>query len=375
MIFLPEPLDGISIYIHIPLCENLCPYCHFYRVPPGKGIEDKYLDALTAEMDSLTEEAGSDAVRTIYVGGGTPTLLSPPFYSRLFKRMEERYDLSRVMESTIETDGRVREVALPDYVDAGFNRVSIGVKAFSRRHLEILGAGPPIRDAHGIVGRARGAGFSSVSVDLLYGFEGQREDDLREDLETAVLAGADHISLYALQGKEGKGPREALDDETAGFYRELRRSLIAAGYGHYEISNFAREGHECVHNVNYWCDGDFLGLGPSAHSAVTTGGTRRRWRNRDDLEGYMAQPAGLREALSSEGPEKRPAEALMMALRRTGGVKIDDFTLRYGVDPRTVLGPALREFKAYGLLRTAQNRLRLTTRGMLLSNELFVKLI
>jgi oxygen-independent coproporphyrinogen-3 oxidase len=375
MIYIPQPVNGVSIYIHIPLCGNLCPWCHFYRVPPGDEVEGRYLDALAAEMDTAVQEPVSRDVRTVYVGGGTPTLLSPDFYQRLFSRLGDRFDLGGMMEATIETDGRVSGEELLGYSKAGFNRISIGVKAFSQFHVRILGIGHAPSDTHRVVELARSAGFQSVGLDLLYGFEGQGQSDLLGDLETALLTGADHISLYALQERQGAGPREAPGDETARMYRALRRRLVSGGYRQYEISNFARQGHQCLHNVNYWSDGDFLGLGPSAHSAVTADDTRTRWCNREDLEAYLAHPTACRLTLSSEGPRERPSEALMMALRRTDGVVIDDFIGRYRVDPRAVLGQALGEFKAYGLLRASQNRLRLTTRGMLLSNEIFVKLV
>ncbi|UCF30331.1 MAG: coproporphyrinogen III oxidase family protein [bacterium] len=375
MIYLPEPLAGCAVYIHIPFCANLCPYCHFYRRAPDDGMGRNYLKALVSEMDSLAGVLSACAVRTVYVGGGTPTLMPPSFYRSLFEEMGRRSDMGGLIEATLETDGRISEDALRGYAGAGFNRISIGVKALSPFHRRVLGVDPGIESITGFVSRAREAGFSSVSCDLMYGFEGQRREDLLVDLQALAVAGADHLSLYALEQREHAGPREDHGDETARMYRVLRRRLIAEGYRQYEISNFSREGHECLHNLNYWCDGDYIGLGPSAHSAMSGGGIRKRWCNPADLDAYIADPAACRLDLSSQGPEAAPREALMMALRLTQGVNSHKFTARYGVAPTTVLGPALREFEDCGLIKTSQGRIRLTTRGILLSNELFVRLL
>ncbi|MFV2082619.1 MAG: hypothetical protein ACC669_12240, partial [bacterium] len=185
----------------------------------------------------------------------------------------------------------------------------------------------------------------------------------------------DHISLYSLVEKADSGPREIDQDTAAAMFTESIRTLIAGGYRQYEICNFAKPGHECLHNINYWRDGDFIGLGPSAHSAITTENTRSRWHNIADLGAYMADPGSVKEELSVEGPEIRPAEALMLALRQTGGVDIAHFMLRYGKDPRIIFGPSLKRFRELGLIRTSASRIRLTTRGMLLSNEVFASII
>ncbi|MDF1535186.1 MAG: coproporphyrinogen-III oxidase family protein [bacterium] len=370
-----------SLYIHIPFCRRLCPYCHFYRVPEIPPWES-YLEAVRKEIEALdADDLG--AVHTLYAGGGTPTLLPPEFYAGVVGFVRDRFDLSGLMELSIETDGDGTPEFLSGYARAGFDRVSVGVKSFDPRIQKILGAGERlIRDP---VAAARSAGFASVGVDLIYGIEGQSLEDLLDDLDRTVSLDPDHISLYALeQGGEEQGPGRRAQggklegcepDLAAAMFRESARMLRAAGFRQYEITNFSRPGHRSLHNMVYWRDGDFIGLGPSAHSCVTRNGVRTRWRNLPDINAYLKDPVSCREELSREGGLDRAREALIMALRMTEGVNRDAFRLRYGSDPLELLKPHLAELMEFGLVRFSANRVRLTMRGMLLSNEVFVRIL
>ena len=357
-----------SIYIHVPFCLNLCDFCHFYREKPREV--DTYLDALAREVHSISGRI-SAPVRSVYVGGGTPSVLPARSYESLFRHLDEAFFMDGVLESSIEVVPETGTDELVRLSEAGFERVSIGIKSFNPDSLAALGARREEESAEGSVEAARNAGFISVGIDLVYAFSGQKEESFIDDIQTALLLDPDHISLYSLVQSADLSPREINQDTAATMYTESRRILIAGGYLQYEICNFAKPGHECLHNINYWRDGDFIGLGPSAHSAVTAEGTRSRWHNAADLAAYMADPGSAGEELSVEGPEIRPAEALMLALRQTEGVDIDHFILRYGKDPRKILGPSLKRFSELGLIRTSARRIRLTTRGMLLSNEVF----
>ena len=369
-------IRNLSIYLHIPFCKRLCPYCHFYRVPeiPDWSL---FLGAVIRELDTLEKEPAWETIHTFYVGGGTPTLLPPEFYRSLFEAIGDRFDLTALAEGTMETDGEVSHEELAEYAQAGFDRVSVGVKSFDPGIREILGAGELLEPDP--VDSARSAGFSSVGLDLVYAIEGQSMGDLVGDLERTVNLDPDHISLYMLEGPETGGPAESDPDLAAAMFRESARVLGAAGYRQYEITNFARPGHDSLHNTVYWEDGDFIGLGPSAHSAVTVGGTvdgtRIRWRNRPDIEAYLKDPLSCREELSREGGTDRAREALILGLRMTKGVHRPSFALRYGSDPMEFLKPHLSELTELGLIRFSADRVRLTTRGMLLSNEVFVRIL
>ncbi len=361
-----------SIYLHIPFCRRLCPYCHFYRVPEITDWK-VYLGAVTRELDALESSVGG-TLHTLYVGGGTPTELPPEFYRLFFKVIGDRFDLNGLAEATIETDGEANEDQLADYARAGFDRVSIGVKSFDPRIRDILGAGGlPESDP---VASARSAGYSSVGLDLVYGIGGgvdaQSMEDFAGDLEQTVNLDPDHISLYMLEGPEIGEPTESEPDLAAAMFRESARVLGAAGYRQYEITNFARPEQESLHNTVYWEDGDFIGLGPSAHSAMTINGTRIRWRNRPDIESYLKDPVSCREELSREEGTDRAREALIMGLRMTKGVHRPTFARRYGSDPLELLKPHLAELTELGLIRYSAERVRLTKKGMLFSNEVFV---
>ena len=198
MIFTPQPEEGAAVYIHIPFCTTLCPYCHFFRVPPGPGDVETYLEAVLKEAASLRDMVPGH-VRTVYVGGGTPSLLPASFYARLFEAMDGVLPLDRVAEMSLEVDAGVDDEKLAQLAEAGFDRVSIGVKSFQEHSIGVLGAGRWDGDRGMVVSRARAAGFSSVGIDLIYGFEGQGMDAFRADLRTALAVGPDHISLYALE--------------------------------------------------------------------------------------------------------------------------------------------------------------------------------
>jgi oxygen-independent coproporphyrinogen-3 oxidase len=380
----PEPVEGppaFSLYLHVPFCQRLCPYCHFYRIPEVPPWEE-YLDAVKREIEALGPEnlgpcglgpGDSSRIHTIYVGGGTPTLLPPEFYSEFLRFTGNRFDISCLAEATIETDGDVTPELLSGYAHAGFDRVSVGVKSFHPQLREILGAGELAHPDP--VAAARAAGFGSVSIDLIYSVEGQTLDDLVKDLEQALNCDPDHISLYALEEPEAGKPEECEPDLSAAMFRESARLLGAAGFRQYEITNFSRPGHRSWHNMVYWQDGDFIGLGPSAHSSFTLDDMRLRWRNRPDLAAYLSSSVACREEVSREKGGEKAREALILALRMTEGVHRPSFTLKYGFDPLEFLKSHLSELLEPGLIRFSANRMRLTKRGMLLSNEVFLRIL
>jgi oxygen-independent coproporphyrinogen-3 oxidase len=331
-----------------------------------------YLDALTRELDVVSDRAEGQ-LSTLYVGGGTPTLLPPDFYERFFAALRARFDLSRLEEATIETDGEIGAGDLDRLVKTGFNRLSAGIKSFNPRTRDALSTGPP--PEHDPVGAARTAGFSSVGLDIIYGIEDQTLDEFLSDIESAVSLGPDHISLYSLEENGDAGPREAEQDISAAMFRQSIQLLRNAGFRHYEITNFSRPGHRSAHNSVYWFDGEYFGLGPSAHSSMTRGDVRVRWHNSPEVSSYLLNPGGCLVETSREGGIQRAREALILGLRMSEGVKRVPFQIRYGYDPVELLRPHFKTLVELGLIRSSTSRTRLTTRGMLLSNEVFEKLI
>ncbi len=361
----------LSLYIHIPLCRRLCPFCHFYRVLPPEGVAEPYLTALLREAKDRAP-AFFGPVRTVYVGGGTPTLLPGSWYARLLEGLGDLMDLASVVEATVEADGEETQDQLRALASAGFDRVSFGVKSFSEASLKALGVCSSRHEGFDPVAAALGADFHTVNVDLVYAFEGQSSEEFAVDLDRAIGLCPDSVSLYPLEAEPDRGPRSVAGDDMAAMYLESRRRLLAAGYGQYEIGNFARTGRASLHNLNYWRDGNYLGLGPSAASSRTDGGIRTRETCAPDLTSYLEGRTSF-ERVDSAGKD-RAAEALMLALRTPEGAAIRDFTLRYGHSPLELMGPHLKMFRKAGLVRLSQDRVRLTPKGMLLSNEIFERI-
>lgn len=370
--------DSLGLYVHIPFCEAKCSYCHFAIDPrrPDAERQERYLHALLREM----VPAGGAAADTLYFGGGTPSLLSPERLSRLIAAARERFLLSPTAEITLEANPRDLTAAGFEAVrKAGVNRLSLGAQAFDDGVLSEMGRLHTAADARVAVVRARRAGFRSVSLDLILGWPGETPERWRRSLAAVADLQPDHVSLYILE-VEGKTLLSHLarqgrfllpdDDLVADLYRESVDALGASGLARYEISNFARPGQESRHNAKYWEDTPFVGFGMSAHSYRDG----RRYWNLESFGGYCRAIERSGTALAGERvltPRERLGEALFTGLRRTAGVDLEAFRRRYGVDPLLAYEAALRAPFAARLLEHTADRLRLSERGVLLSNEVF----
>jgi oxygen-independent coproporphyrinogen-3 oxidase len=370
----------------VPFCEVKCAYCHFAIDPrrPGADREGRYLEALLAEMEAAaTPPAAAD---TLYLGGGTPTVMSTASLARILDTARRRYGLPDHAEATVEANPA--DLAADGYRalrDAGFDRLSLGAQSFDEGVLREMGRPHGAAAIPRAAGAAREGGFDNLSLDLILGWPGETPARWRRTLDAAKALAPEHVSLYVLEveGRTALSHRASRglvtlpeDDLVADLYRETVDALGAAGIERYEISNFARPGRESRHNRKYWSDAPFLGFGMSAHSYRQG---RRTW-NVDTFGAYCAaiEKGGGRAARAGEriltGREHR-AEALFTGLRRREGVDRGDFRRRYGVDPLDEHGPALADAFAAGLLVADERALRLTERGVLLSNEVFQALI
>lgn len=320
-----------GLYIHIPFCVRKCAYCDFYSVPLRSGIIDSYVDAVLAECRAY----GGMSFRTLYLGGGTPSILGADNLKRLVDGLRETFDLSRVdEEATIETNP---ESATEDFLAAallsGFNRISVGVQSLDNGELQSVGRIHNAEQAIAAIELARRIGFLNISADLIAGLPGQTWDSLHKSIDKLISLGIAHLSLYCLSLEKGtplaQNPPANLpsDDEQAELFESARSLLIGSGFIHYEISNFAAAGRECLHNLNYWRGGEYLGLGPAAASHL--GG--KRFKNRADLKSYLENPTGIVEEIEELNPEEKAAEEAMLRLRLLEeGIDIDEFTRRHG---------------------------------------------
>jgi oxygen-independent coproporphyrinogen III oxidase len=361
-----------SIYVHLPFCPYLCPYCDFAKWPIRESAAQRYLAALDAEIEI---EPSVDAA-TIYLGGGTPNAYDGERVAALAARLRNRF--GNPLEFSIEVNPElVRDGDFERYRDAGITRVSIGVQSFEPNEISTLGRKHTVEEIGAVVASARAARFASVSIDLIFGVPGQRIDSWRRSLRAAIALDVDHVSAYGLTVEEGtpyaawraREPAAFCDEALeADLYATAIELLAEAGYEQYEISNFARVGHQCAHNLNYWANGEYIGLGVGAASyreGVRSVHTR-------SLEEYVAAALEGRaipaEAERLEG-RRRAGEAVMLALRTTQGVRVSDFKKRYGIDLIEEYAPVVSRFARTGMLERVGDAVRLTQRGRFFAND------
>lgn len=375
---MPVDPPRLGLYVHVPFCEAKCTYCHFAIDPrrPDGERQERYLRAVVAEM----EAAAAGTADTLYFGGGTPSLLAAPRLARLVEIARSRFALPRGAEVTVEANPADLDAAgYRELRQAGVTRLSLGVQSFDDGVLAEMGRLHSAGDSVRAVERARAAGFDRVSMDLILGWPGETAARWEGNLEGVAALGPDHVSLYVLEvegrtllAHRARGGRLELpeDDRVADLYGRTVEALSALGLQRYEISNFARPGRESRHNAKYWADLPFLGFGMSAHSYREG----RRWWNLDTYGAYCraveergpsAAVAGQRVLTAGE----RAQEALFTGLRRREGVDLELFRTVYGVDVLAAYGRDLEASFAAGLVERCGPGLRLTERGVLLSNE------
>lgn len=359
------------LYIHIPFCLQICPYCSFYKDLAGPGKADPLVDALIREAELFGHRT---APATIFIGSGTPTALSVSQLDRLLRGLREHLDLSSVEEFTIEMNPATVTARKADLLRGhGVNRVSMGVQSWDPDLLKLLGRVHDAAQVEKSYDILRRTGFGNLNLDLIYGIPGQTLDQWRTSLRCTIDLSPEHISAYCLTYEEdtefferaARGEfREDLERD-AEFFETGAALLAAANYDHYEISNYARPGHECRHNYAYWQGANFLGLGPSAWS--TSGD--RRWQNLPDTAAYVrAINAGVRPIRTEEilPPATREAERLAFGLRTSQGVERSSLAAHED---------KVHTLLAEGLLESTGKRWRLTRRGRLLADEIAADLM
>ncbi|HEV8337353.1 MAG TPA: radical SAM family heme chaperone HemW [Candidatus Polarisedimenticolia bacterium] len=376
--------DPLGLYLHVPFCTSHCTYCDFFTqsYPGTEGVRG-FASALAAEIGASAAALGMRGARvdTVYVGGGTPSLLAPPDLEAILGAAASAFRIEAHAEITIEANPEsVTQEKLVAFRSLGVNRLSLGVQSFQERILETLGRAHSPQDAVRAVEAARGAGFASVSLDLMLALPGQDAANLREDLRTALDLAPDHLSAYllemdketALRSRIERGDlRPPTEDEAADLYEITAETLAGAGLQHYEISSFARHGARCRHNLKYWTDRPFLGCGPSAWSYLAG----RRFRVARNLEAYLESarqgvpPVWEEDPVS---PRMRLAEAIFAGLRLMEGIDVEPVSRAHGIDdPLRGARPRLEELEAAGVLERRGTRLRLTSRGYSVANEVF----
>lgn len=368
---------ALGLYIHIPFCKAKCAYCDFYSLAHSEEKMDAYTAALLRHLEEVAPRAAGMQVDTVYFGGGTPSYLGTARLIRILQTVQRRYDVTRDAEITLEAnpDSAGDWWALRRLRRAGFNRLSLGVQSTDDELLRRIGRVHTCEQVQQAVTAARKAKLTNLSLDLIYGLPGQTMEDWQRTLADAVALGPEHLSCYGLKLEEGTPlwqQRQALtlpdDDAQADMYLYTVAALSEAGYGQYEISNFARTGRESRHNLKYWRMQEYAGFGPGAHSDF--GGVRYGYVR--DLDAYIAGRLVLAEA-ETDGTLARDFEYVMLSLRTAEGIDRRTFENRY----RQRFEAMERLFVQYeqaGLAQRTEGGWRLTPRGFLVSNSIIVAL-
>jgi oxygen-independent coproporphyrinogen-3 oxidase len=373
-------MTPVALYAHVPFCAQRCRYCDFVSTRYDAYKAATYLAALAEDVDCHASEA---EIRTVYVGGGTPTALSTVHLTALLDILS-KLDLSGVVEYTVEANpGTIDVEKLQSLRQAGVNRLSIGVQSFHDEALRVLGRSHTAKQARAAVGIAREAGIENISLDLIYGWPGQTPQSWQADLEEAVRLEPEHISCYGLTYPEGTSLWRARErgeilpqseDEERELFDMMGALLAAPAWERYEISNFCRKGRECRHNRVYWEGGPYIGVGPGACSYVD--GVRSG--NVPDVEQYIRRTeegTDVRTWQESLPPERAARERLVIGLRLLKGIEADRFAAETGFSIESLLGDGLTHLIREGWLEWRGRSLALTSRALPVADTVLAELV
>jgi oxygen-independent coproporphyrinogen-3 oxidase len=400
----------LGLYVHIPFCETKCPYCDFNTYAAIESLMPGYVEALSNEIAQWGAWLGRPRLTSLFFGGGTPSYLPTRDIRRLMRTIHDAFDLPEDVEATLEANpGDCSRERLQAIRQSGINRLSIGVQSFDDNELQLLGRRHSVEQAIGAVQAARVAGFDNQSIDLMFGLPNQYVGSWAHSLEEAIALDPEHVSAYALT-LEGGTPMEADvlrgrlpepdADLAAEMYRMTDEALSAAGFAQYEISNWAKPGRESVHNLTYWRNEAWLGVGPGAHSylvpaegvlaKVPPHGVRfaglkpprtyieraRAWQALGEVTAEAIARVPVVESTEVTSERMAMGETMMMGLRLNRGIADASFRERFGVGIASAFPQALRDCLDDGLLEwTGDGRLRLTDEGRPLGNEAFARFV
>ncbi|UCG32438.1 MAG: radical SAM family heme chaperone HemW [Phycisphaerales bacterium] len=385
-------MDILGLYVHVPFCTTKCGYCDFYSVPLRGRAVGQVVRAMIreAEIRALSVDIGPD---TVMLGGGTPTVLPDSELQGLLTAIQRHFPTDCLREFTVEANPANLDASRARLLrELGADRVSIGAQSFQPRDLAVLERDHEPATIQKAVRAARGAGFRSLNLDLIFGIPGQTLAGWLDTLRRALDLGSDHLSCYgltyepgtSLTGRRDSGHVQPCDEQLeADMFCATIDALTAAGFEHYEISNYARPGQRCLHNLSYWHNRPYVGIGPSAASYLHG----ERTRNVPDVDRYVelidhtGDATEEREQLDTLA---RAGETAMLGLRMTRGIDVVDFQRRTGFDPRVLFRTAIRHFQSLGLLEcvvAAGNAgcpteyVRLTREGLLKANTVMAQFV
>ena len=386
----------LGLYLSVPFCRTKCTYCNFASDVFSRAVFDRYLDRVCADIHTTPESAGQMGARlerdadSVYLGGGTPTILDSDQLERLFVTVRQNFRLVPETEITVEcAPGTLTPAVVETLLRCGVNRVSLGVQSFVDREAASVGRLHKRETVLDDIVRLRGAGISNINVDLIAGLPHQTAESWKESLESVIALGVPHVSVYMLEvDEDSRLGRELIaggtkyhahfvpDEElTAELYERACEQLNGAGITQYEISNFARGGSESRHNLKYWTRKPYVGFGVDAHSMLKSASEEFaavRFATADALEAYVAGASVQRTEVSRQAALE---ETFFLGLRLTRGVDLEQVRSEFGTGVVTALEAVLVDLASFGLIDWEGDWVRLTSRGRLVSNEVFERFL
>lgn len=377
----------MGLYLHVPFCLRKCPYCSFFSVAGNEALQTEYVRAVEGQLQRVIEHDWSEdkKVATIFIGGGTPTILKPELLSGLLAQFHHRFSMvTGEVETSVEVNpATVNFSDLVHLRKEGYNRISIGAQSFSDIELQEIGRPHSVSDAIKTITDTRKAGFLNLNIDLMYGLPGQTVASWTKTLHMAMDQRPDHLAIYELTIEEGttfefqqrQGKlRLPSEDEVMDMMSVTEDIVSSAGFTRYEISNYALPGRECQHNINYWRNGWYVGLGPGAVSCLAG----RRFKTIEDIGEYCRKIASGEEwwiDIEELDREARFRETVVMGLRMTEGVSMAGLNKRFGLDVLDYYRTVLSGLEQQNLIEIQGDRLQLTPTGMNLANQVMAQLV
>lgn len=373
--------DPLALYLHLPFCRSKCHYCDFNSVVAASNLREEYLQALLQEMAYYSRDSRVQGrtFSSVFLGGGTPSYFEGEQLKKLLESCRNCFEIAKDAEWSLEANpGTLSPEKLAILKESGINRLSLGVQSFDEALLKRIGRSHTVAEAEAAVSSIRRAGFSNLSLDLIFGLPEQSLQQYRHSLERAISLKPTHLSLYGLQLEEGtvfyqqdlEGQLQLPDADTEVAMFWLGKELLEqAGYRHYEISNFALPGYPCRHNLVYWHNRDYLGLGAGAASYLD----HQRFSHLADPVAYIAHWRKANEPAIAESEtmdaEMEQAETLMLEFRLWAGVDADSFRQRFGIDFAKKYQHVLQDLFAEGLIEQEESVYRLSRQGLLFANQ------
>ena len=378
----------MGLYIHIPFCKKKCEYCDFISYEGKENLVEKYIECVKHELTEIGEQNRIDyennlddlvLVKTVYIGGGTPSFINSKYISELLNVIKNSFILDNDVEITLEVNpGTADEYKLKEYKDSGINRLSIGLQETHDRILKNIGRIHTYENFLNTYNLARKIGFNNINVDLMLGLPGQTLLDLNESLDNVIKLNPEHISVYSLILEEGtplyfkvsNHQVQLPDDELERkMYWKVKEKLQEAGYIHYEISNFAKLGYESKHNLACWNQEEYIGVGVASHSYTNN----VRYSVIENVEEYIKNIDTDNEADNiifheKQNKDSKMQEYMLLGLRKIEGIKIQEFKNKFETDPIVLYKNELKKLKNEGLIKIDSNSIKLTNKGLDLAN-------